>query len=77
MRQDDEREIECGSCTKVFHVTCRISVEYDTVGICKKHKLKKAYGGMYVCQDCKGETYDFRLADGKYPKMTLDEYEIL
>lgn len=83
----DSTEIDCGHCEKLFKVTLHISSSYSTIGpSCKVHELVEVSRGTldsglpyisYVCRECQREYYDWHLPNGKYSKLTLDQYKII
>lgn len=60
---DQESELECQNCNKIFFCRTRMVAEYSTVGSCEKNKqmphlLKKTWPdeiNQYVCTKCNYE----------------------
>jgi hypothetical protein len=78
-RDEDIKELQCGTCEKFFTCQVRVEIVFDTVGDCEKnncipHRLRKRWNELNVCVACKGEVYDWELEGGKYQAYTKDQY---
>lgn len=74
--QDEQREMQCGSCGKNFIYTTHISVSYSSSqcdclngGEHKWCKPQRRYDGVFFkkCADC-GEIQLFKHVEGKYKR---------